>query len=156
MSLQDWANLGEAIGGVAVVITLAYLAHQIRQNSRMVRAATYQQVADSLAEFSAMLMQSPDLADLYARGSRQGLASLGEIERERCRNAFMTFFRRAENIFYQQTQGTLEPPAWAGIRASLRDVFTRPGVREWWSETNHRFNPEFVAFVARELLPRSE
>jgi hypothetical protein len=40
MSLNDLANLGQIIGAVAVVISLFYVASQIRQNTNAVRAAT--------------------------------------------------------------------------------------------------------------------
>ncbi len=39
MDLTQLANLGEFIGGVAVLVTLIYLAAQIRQNTRSVEAA---------------------------------------------------------------------------------------------------------------------
>ena len=41
MNLDDLGNLGELIGAVAVVISLAYLAVQIRQNTRSLRAAAF-------------------------------------------------------------------------------------------------------------------
>lgn len=151
LSLQDWANLGEAVGGVAVVVTLAYLAHQIRQNTRMVRSATYQQVANSLTDFSALLAQHPDLCELYFRGGRLGLSSLSEPEHDRFALVLFNFFRRQENAFYQQVQGTLEPAAWAGVRESLSDVVLRPGVHQWWKQARARFIPEFAAFVDHAL-----
>jgi hypothetical protein len=40
MSLNDLANLGQIIGAIAVVISLIYLALQIRQNTNAVRSAT--------------------------------------------------------------------------------------------------------------------
>ncbi|MBL6691364.1 MAG: hypothetical protein ISP91_13320 [Pseudomonadales bacterium] len=40
MNLEQLANLGELIGGVAVVASLIYLAVQIRQNTRMVKSST--------------------------------------------------------------------------------------------------------------------
>jgi hypothetical protein len=40
MDINTLAAWGEFIGGFAVVISLVYLASQIRQNSRQMRAAT--------------------------------------------------------------------------------------------------------------------
>ena len=37
-SLQDLGNIGDYLGGMGVVITLIYLARQIRQNTDTVRA----------------------------------------------------------------------------------------------------------------------
>jgi hypothetical protein len=42
MNLNDLANLGQIIGAVAVVISLFYVASQIRQNTNAVRSATAQ------------------------------------------------------------------------------------------------------------------
>jgi hypothetical protein len=38
MTLQDLGGLGELIGAVAVVLSLAYLAVQVRQNTRALNA----------------------------------------------------------------------------------------------------------------------
>ncbi len=46
MTIQDLANLGETIGGFGVVISLLYLAVQIRQNTRAVRSSSYHQAAE--------------------------------------------------------------------------------------------------------------
>lgn len=40
-------NLGDAVGGIGVIVTLLYLALQTRKNTRAVRAASFHQVADS-------------------------------------------------------------------------------------------------------------
>jgi DNA-binding beta-propeller fold protein YncE len=42
MNLNDLANLGQIIGAIAVVISLFYVGHQIRQNTNAVRSATTQ------------------------------------------------------------------------------------------------------------------
>jgi len=36
MTLQDLGALGELVGGLAVVLSLAYVAYQVRQNSRQI------------------------------------------------------------------------------------------------------------------------
>ena len=38
--VEDLGNVGDFIGGIGVVVTLAYLALQIRQNNRSLKAAT--------------------------------------------------------------------------------------------------------------------
>ncbi len=48
MDLTQLANLGEFIGGVAVLVTLVYLAAQVRQGTRV------QQQANELAKADAM------------------------------------------------------------------------------------------------------
>ena len=50
MTLSDLANLGEFIGGIAVIVTLIYLAVQLKQNSKMARANA---VATLLARYES-------------------------------------------------------------------------------------------------------
>jgi hypothetical protein len=54
MTLEDWANIGEIVGGVAVIISLLYLAWQIRQNTKAVRATA----VDSSINYSMGVRQS--------------------------------------------------------------------------------------------------
>jgi hypothetical protein len=49
MNLNDLANLGQIIGAFAVVISLFYVASQIRQNTNAVRSATAQTVQEHFA-----------------------------------------------------------------------------------------------------------
>src|SRR5262247_4332467 len=39
MTLQDWGSLGEVVGALAVVVTLIYLAKQIRLNTHAMEEA---------------------------------------------------------------------------------------------------------------------
>jgi hypothetical protein len=59
MTLQNLAYLGEFVGGVAVIITLLYLALQIRQNSKIVRAAAYQSLNEASARVLRTMAQGP-------------------------------------------------------------------------------------------------
>ena len=45
MTIQDLGSLGELIAAVATVATLGYVALQIRQNTRSVRAASRHDIA---------------------------------------------------------------------------------------------------------------
>ena len=47
LSLEDLGNIGEFVSAVAVVVSLLYLAMQIRQNTKSVQTSAYQAVLDS-------------------------------------------------------------------------------------------------------------
>ncbi len=49
--LEDLGNIGDFLGGIGVVVTLAYLAVQIRQNSRSVKVSAAQSVLQSLSDW---------------------------------------------------------------------------------------------------------
>ena len=47
MTLNELGSLGEFISGLAVVVTLVYLALQIRHNTRAVRSSMHQDMIES-------------------------------------------------------------------------------------------------------------
>ena len=50
MTLQDWSNLAQLIGAIAVVISLFYVGYQIKGNTSAVRSATAQAVHDNYGD----------------------------------------------------------------------------------------------------------
>ncbi len=50
MSLQDWSNLAQVIGALAVVISLFYVGFQVKRNTGAVRSATAQAVHNNYAD----------------------------------------------------------------------------------------------------------
>ena len=65
MTLQDLGNLGEFIGAIAVVISLVYLAAQIRQNTRALHGSSYAQSAEQLWLVNLAIAQDRDLARIW-------------------------------------------------------------------------------------------
>ena len=62
MSLEDLGNIGEFVAAVAVVVSLIYLAVQIRDNTRSLQAASLQSVLDGQRDHSFLpLAQSAEI-----------------------------------------------------------------------------------------------
>ena len=55
MTLEDLGNVGEFTAAIATLVTLVYLALQIRQNTRSVRSAAYQSAVASSVQLGTML-----------------------------------------------------------------------------------------------------
>ena len=155
MTLQDLGNVGEFIAAIATLITLVYLAIQIRQNTRAVRATAFQQVVDSFSEISLELGLNGEISEIFARADLD-IASLDPVERRRHQYILLSFFRRAESVFFQSDQGTLEAQNWEGIRESVRTMLSSPGTRRFWEENASRFNSRFREFVESRLLDGAE
>jgi hypothetical protein len=122
MTLQDWGAVGEVVGAVAVVVTLIYLAKQIKQNThameegrRLALAQTYQMRSDAL---QAMLVQAADsehigpiIIKLTEKGypeDVEALATLAEPELRRFRMWQIAQQTHWDNMHYQFQQGYLD------------------------------------------------
>ena len=122
MTLSDLGSLGEFVGAIGVVITLVYLAIQIRQNThameesrRLALAQTYQLRADALQEMLVQAANSehigPILAKLTGVGYPEDVSSLDHlapVERGRFRQWQIAQQTHWDNMFYQYQQGFLD------------------------------------------------
>ena len=63
MNLEDLGNLGEFLAAIGVIVSLIYLALQIRQNTKSVRASTSRETARDIAGLSEMVARDPEPAE---------------------------------------------------------------------------------------------
>ena len=142
--------IGEVVGAAGVIITLGYLAVQIRQNTASLRAAAVQALTEASASFNDLLASDADLARIILSGAGDP-DSLQLEERPRFGFALLALLRRVENIQRQTHQGRLSREDWVGIHASTMFLMSQPGCRNWWAENSLRFNPDFSKWLDREL-----
>ena len=151
MGLSQLADLGELLGGVAVVASLVYLAVQIRQNTRTVRASTLHQNTDLWSSLFLRLAE-PDLARAYVAGMA-GQADIRPLQYTQfffvCRSMFLAF----ENQYYQMRHGVLDSEAYAGYERSIStQLLAFRGFRLWWEMNRSVFSSEFVEHVDRMIV----
>jgi hypothetical protein len=149
MSLQDLANLGEFIGGIAVIVSLVYLAIQIRQNTQSLRAATFQTVADSISELVAPFATDSDLGRIFVAGL-QADGSLSEDEERQFHFMLLGGLRRFENAYMQWRSGVLSDEQFEGFRNGMVRIIRSPGGQRWWPMWRDHFGKSFREFVSQE------
>lgn len=153
---MNWEALGaiaELLGAIGVIATLFYLAVQIRQNTKSIRAAAFQETMRDIAAVADLAVQQPELTRAYLKGLND-LEELDSEDRHRFGAFMLAFLRRVENLVYQTDQGLLDPDSWEGLREALRRIFARPGTVAWWQQSRHAFNRPLQNFVDRELIKR--
>ncbi len=69
MDLSQLANLGEFLGGLAVVVTLVYLATQVRQNTSAIRASSAQAFGDSINGLNLLIAGDLEQARVWRLAS---------------------------------------------------------------------------------------
>ena len=155
--LEALGNLGDFIGGLAVVLTLAYLAVQVRQNTRqlertsaMGKAATYQSLTALIVEGNARISTDREFAELRLRG-REDLANLDEVDLHRYLVSISSLFRIMENLYQQNAAGLLTDEQYSSWENMLRNHLAYPGTREAWTKVSRAFSPAFREVVERIL-----
>jgi hypothetical protein len=148
VTLSDLGNLGDFIGGVGVIVTLAYLALQIRRNTLEVRAASLDSVANSHMEFQRSVWSDPVLNKLWFDGYT-GKVKLAEEESRRFLFMLVSCARHWERAYYRARGGTLDETSWSGIHRELVGVFANPGAKAYWQLVKYMFPPDFVDFAEK-------
>jgi hypothetical protein len=117
MNLNDLANIRQVIGAIAVVVSLFYVAHQIRQNTNAVRSATAQTVHEHFANWYHLVAADAELARIAASGLRD-YPSLSEQERTRSLLLSCRFFLIPKTRFSNGARDCLRHRfGWAGNRS---------------------------------------
>jgi hypothetical protein len=150
MSLQDLGNIGEFIAAIAVVLSLIYLAVQIRQNTRSVRTASYQSVTDSMSHYLESISRDREAASMF----RRGLEDIGKLDDEdalRFVTTLMNVFNNFENLFYQRRKTMIEREFSERWTRVMRWYLRQSGVVSWWERNKRMFSDTFQAHVDEQL-----
>jgi len=138
--------VGEVIGAAGVIMTLLYLAVQIRGDARARRAATMHGQSNAYRDFMQALAADDELSRIYLRGIRD-FSSLEEAELVRFTSALGVLFRVFDEAFFQWKEGNLDGHVWHGFESPMADVLAYPGVREWWVTRSHWYSTPFQEFI---------
>ena len=149
--LDALGNIGEFVGGVAVVVTLLYLAAQIRHNTRSNKTQSWQAAVAAVSEWSRQVGMDPESVRILQSGSAD-FDALSDLERAQFNLLMNSFLRNCENIHYQFINGSIEESTWSGFAQRTLSFFDAPGTRDWWSITSAAYSPEFQRFI-REAVP---
>jgi hypothetical protein len=127
MSMQDWAAIADVIGAAAIVVTLIYLAVQIRDGNREARANTVQAAIRNEMEVGAVIAPHAGIWDKVLTGTP--LDSGAEI-----RTAIILYnllLTEAENRYVQFRSGYLDEQTWESRAASLHKIVQLPIYETW-------------------------
>jgi hypothetical protein len=151
MTLESLGNLGEFVSGLAVVVSLVYLATQVRQHNQAVRSTALAVISASISEFLDHVGRDAELTTLWFDGL-SGSRELPEVEGRRFNLLLLSLARRWENAYYQSSAVDLRSDVWAGVQQGLVFIFSSPGAQTWWRDVGvPLLSKDFCAFAARAL-----
>ena len=151
---MDWAAIGavgELLGAAGVIVTLLYLAAQVRANTRSLRASMFQAGSDASARITLALGSDPQVALVFQKGL-SGVEELTPGEVAQFQYLFHSVVRQLENGHFQFQNGTMDRENWLGWVETLRGILGSPGGQRMWTAVRPRMRRRFVEFVEREVL----
>ena len=146
---MNWDAIGavaEAIGGLGVILTLFYLALQIRGSNRVAKAQSRQ----SMTEFAMGISRfRTEHADRYAKINSGEELSAGDKEFLYWSHMQMITYGEA---YYQQFQLGLMPDThWKGFSNWIDSYIKDPGFAEFWQSESSSFSKDYSAWISKQL-----
>jgi hypothetical protein len=144
--------IAQIVAAGGVIVTLVYLAVQIRQNTRAIRRSAYQELLNYITNANLMLTADRSLCELSIR-VRDGLETLEEPDQMRMLAWFGTVFRHYQNAFRLYHDGLITVRQWESMSLPLARHLATRGGRDMWQVIKSSLLPEFRAFVEARLPP---
>ena len=148
--VSSWLTLGANVG---VVVGLALLIFELRQNSDLVRAQIHQARSDNYESFMVAIADTeyflPTYEKFAAAGGPQDISALdvlSSIERERSRRYFQGRIGGYDNLYFQYKQGYLDEEFYESrVVGSVRRL------SPLWSELGmlNSVSPSFLSEIER-------
>ena len=148
--LGQWASIAEIISAAAVIVSLLYVAMQIKQNTAAVQSNTFQEVAAEWGGLQLAIIENSDFADVLVKAESQ--ESLTPSEAYRLNTWIFYMLTNWEQAFLGYEQGLLAEEGWLGWDGYYKWLISQSYFRSAWDANPVAgFAPSFMQYVNQHL-----
>jgi hypothetical protein len=161
---QLLGNYGEFIGAIAVVVTLGYLAVQVRHsreateaNTKSLKAAARIESGRYWSEETIRMALSPDMATIVATGFEDA-SRLDDGDRERLIAWYLQHMLMKDALYQQHVDGVLPDDVWEAHEKVTVGLLNNVSFVRVWDAGHIPVTHDFYAYVEdlRRKNPPSE
>ena len=153
MSWDIVGAISEVVGALGIIVTLVYLALQVRQNSahlaesaKLTEAGQIEATTNAVMEQRNMLILNPELLDLQTRGNQDYL-SLDSSERLKFDLMMRNGFHLSQTMYLRHLLFSHDPENHEGATKRLDQSLRMQGVRDWLDQNEVDWRPEFREWI---------
>ena len=121
--LQSWGQIAEIVSGVAVVITLVFLAFEIRSNTNAVKIDTYDRLVADVANWQMMVATNNELGEAIAVGGPRADDLRSDYQNFIVNRSAQSLWIIYERAFLQWEAGNISDVQFGRFRSQ---ICTRP------------------------------
>lgn len=139
--------IGEVVGAVAVVISIIYLALQIRQSGRIGRFTAHQTLSESLSSIMEPFYSDPELNHIWQLAEETPEQMTPE-QREQFGLVLYSVFG---NFYNAYLLSEIDPDLSRRFVRLMDRFLVRKGVQAWWERQGKNFPAGFSNLVNKRL-----
>ena len=136
---------GEIIGAFAVVVSLIYLATQIRNQNLEAKISSVHEITEAF-RLAITSFQDAQRAEVYTR-ALDNYDGLSDAEKLQFISMVQGLLRVWEEAFYQYTEKRLDERVWNAWLAQYKDWISSSGFQRVWEIRKHTYSPDFQHLV---------
>ena len=151
MNWEAIGAIGEVGGGIAVVVTLVYLARQIRQSTQATHIAAYHQAQEQLWSAGVAIATDPGLAEILVRAADGGIDGLAPPERIRLEMAMSSLHFGFESLTALHEKGLIDTELWQNWFDNVVPMLASPLGREYLASRRGSISRRLETLVDEHL-----
>jgi hypothetical protein len=144
--LTDIASVATIITAIFVIISVWCIWRQLRESTRLARAANAQSLVEISSPFTMGLVQDRSMAELWLRGAHD-FAAMDAVDQQRYRSMLTWWLILQENIFYQHQKRLLDADIYWAWDADLATFVRQQNLAFHWAEMTSNFLGDFARHV---------
>ena len=147
MNWDAIGGIGEIVGATAVVVTLAYLAVQIKHSTKLAQSNAHERSVENWLTANNPLLE-PNIAELFSEGCKnyQGLSLNDRIRFDTLIGNMLLNFEAA---IEKKKLGFASDEFLATYERYFAALFKHPGVKEYFKENRPFYTESFSKFIDR-------
>lgn len=148
---MNWNALGaiaDLSSAVAVVVSLLYVAAQLKASTRQVRQDAGRDLAARVSDTSLAVAADPELGRLLVQGGANPEA-LSPGDQARFRALMNSLFRGFEQQYLLRREGALDDESWGAVERMIRDWMALPGLQVYFRDRGDWYTTSFLEYVSQ-------
>ena len=147
MALQDFTNLAEIAASVVVIVSLIFVAYQIRQNTSQLQRNEHNATMAQWSTIRMTFVENRDVAEIWSKGLH-GEGELDATDHFRLESLLAEQLWAAYHVWERTKRGILTEGTFQEAVAPLTPAWlSTPRGAPWWSTAKQNYPPLFVADV---------
>jgi len=150
MSLNDIGAIANLLAAIGVLVTLIYLARQVRQGNLLAKYQARQRMVEQAQEELYHWKSDPSLRSSFLR-----MEPLSAVEQESLHYFLLAAMRQREWEWFQYKDGVIKKDVYEAYHEVIGLHLGVARTRQWWKSVGRiGFNRDFVAGVDAFLTSR--
>ena len=142
--------LAELFGAFAVFVTVAFLAVQMRQNTRALRSESMTTASAAIQSWYQQVGHNPQATEVWLKGQRSP-EECSQIEYGQFIALMQSFLICQQATFRLGLHGAVDADIRESLNTNLLNLKDNPGFKRFWKERSDQFDLPFRLFVEEAM-----